>query len=145
MTSSGGAGGSARAPRWMRILLCGLVAGVVWYVLAAIVLVLVGEGLLEAVETARSRSPAGAWFFFCVDLAMGVWAIWLYAVLRPGHRSAPRAAVVAGSAWWLIKSLQSAKFVGLGVVPAEAVLLPFLATLPAMIAAVMVGAWLYGQ
>lgn len=83
--------------------------------------------------------------FVGVDLAMGIWAIWLYAAIRPRYGRGSRTAVVAGFAWWFIKSLQSAKWAGLGLValPTRIVIAPLVATLGAAVAATVAGALLY--
>ena len=128
---------------WIRILLCGLVVGVVWFLLSAVALALVGGDFFEAVQGGRLHAPRDGLYFFAIDLAMGIWAMWLYAAIRPRCASGPKAAVVAGFAWWFIKSLESAKWVGLGFVPLSVTPALLAATLPAPILAVFVGAWLY--
>ena len=128
---------------WVRVFLCGLVAGTVWHLLSTIVLALVGRDFLEAVHGGRLYAPRDALFFFTIDLAMGIWAMWLYAAIRPRRGSGPKTAAVTGFAWWFIKSLQSAKWVGLGFVPLNVTPTLLAATLPLPIVAVLVGAWLY--
>ena len=59
---------------------------------------------------------------------------------RPGAKDGNRG---GGVAWWFIVSLQSGKWVALGFVPTRAALGLLLPTLPAIIAATLVGAWLY--
>jgi hypothetical membrane protein len=120
-----------------------LVSGVVWHLLSAIVLVLIGRDFLEAVQGGRLHAQSSGLFFFAIDLAMGIWAMWFYAVIRERYRSEPEAAAVVGFAWWFMKSLQSAKWVGLGFVPIKVTLVPLVATLPLPMLAVLVGAWLY--
>src|ERR1051325_1310008 len=128
---------------WSRVLLCGLVAGIVWQLLSAVLLALVGRDFLDAVQSGRLYAPRGGLFFFSVDLAMGIWAMWLYAAIRPRYGAGPKTAAVAGFAWWFIKSLQSAKWVALGFVPTKVVWFPLAATLLAIVVAELVGAWLY--
>jgi hypothetical protein len=130
---------------WVRIFLCGLVVGVVWFLLSAIALALAGGEFLKAVQGGRLHTPRDGLYFFAIDLAMGFWAMWLYAAIRPRCGSGPKASVVAGFAWWLIKSLESAKWVGLGFVPLSVTPALLAATLPAPILAVLVGAWLYSN
>jgi hypothetical protein len=129
--------------RYARIVLCGLVAGVVWNLLAAVMLALVGGGLLEALQRAPVYPRSGGAIFFAVDLAMGVWTVWLYAAIRPGDNRSARTVAIVGFAWWLIKSLESAKWVASGFIPTGVVLAPLAATLPAMMLATAAGAWLY--
>lgn len=129
---------------WIRVLLCGLVTGVLWYLLSAISLALVGRDFVEAVLGTR-EGRAGTWLFVGVDLAMGVWATWLYVVIRPHYGAGAKTAVIAGFAWWFIKTLQSAKWAGLGFVPlpANSLIGPLLGTLVAAVVATVTGAWLY--
>lgn len=54
-----------------------------------------------------------------------------------------KTAVVAGCAWWFIRSLQSAKWVALLGVPFSATLAPRAATLPAIVVAMLTRVWLY--
>ena len=130
---------------WLRIGLCGILAGVVWFVLSALPLSLVAQDFVASVHGTGPHPPKGGGYFFAIDLAMGVWAVWLYAAisLRYGERSAT--AVIAGVAWWIIKSLQSAKWAGLGFVPDRVVVVPLATTLVAAVVATVVGAWLYSR
>lgn len=128
---------------WARVILCGLVAGIIGYLLSAISLVWLGSDLVDAVESNRRYAPQGGAFFFGVDLAMSIWAIWLYAAIRSHYGPGPRTAAVAGFACWLLKSLQSARWVALGFVPTRVTLVPLATTLVAILVAVLVGAWFY--
>ena len=78
---------------------------------------------------------------------MGIWAIWLYSAIVPRYGARPTTAAIAGVAWWTIKSLQSAKWAGLGFVPPGVVVLIALAamSLIAAVVASVVGAWLYDR
>lgn len=131
---------------WPRIVLCGLLAGLVWNLLAIILLTLVGDAFLAAVRGGRPTVPRGGIpVGFVVNLAAAVWAMWLYAAIRRHYGPGPRTAVVAGVAWWVIVSLQSAKWVVLEAVPSTVVLAPLAATLPAILLASLVGAWAYKE
>jgi hypothetical protein len=66
----------------------------------------------------------GGAFLLAVDLMMGIWAMWLYSAIAPRYGAGPKTAAIAGVAWWTIKSLQSAKWAGLGFVPPGVVLVP---------------------
>ena len=80
------------------------------------------QDLLLAVKQSAPHPKRGGAFFFAVDLLMGIWAMWLYSTITPRYGEGPRTAVIAGVAWWSIKSLQSAKWAGLGFVPQGVVL-----------------------
>ena len=130
---------------WIRVLLCGLLTGFVWTLFSIPLLYFLGGEFLEAVRAAQPDAQrAGVRIFlFASNLAACIWGIWLYAMLRPHTGPGPKTAVVAGLAWWVIVTLQSAKWVALGFVPTKAAFGLLLPTLPAIIAATLVGAWLY--
>lgn len=129
--------------QWVRVVLCGLVAGVVWFLLSAIVLRFFGQAFIDALQGVQPYPRRGGLFFFSIDLLMGIWALWLYTAIRSRYRTRAKTLTVVGFAWWSIKSLQSAKWAALGFVPLGSALAPLVATLPATIAATFVGAWLY--
>ena len=130
---------------WTRVFLCGLLAGGVWTLLSVTLLVFVGGDFLAAALNDRQSAPSGGVHLFLLfsNLAAGVWAMWLYTAIRPSYGPGPKTAVVAGLAWWVIVSVQSAKWVALLSVPPAAVLAPLAATLPAIIVATLAGAWFY--
>ncbi|MBI4553338.1 MAG: hypothetical protein HY710_13830 [Candidatus Latescibacteria bacterium] len=132
-----------RTMNWARIVLCGLVAGGVWSLLGATIMAFVGGEFLAAVPGARPNVPGGVPFGFLANLAAGLWAMWLYAAIRPRYGPGPKTAVVAGVAWWVIESLQSGKWVALLSIPPRVILAPLAATLLAIIVAAVGGAWLY--
>jgi len=84
---------------WIRLVLCGFVAGVVWNLISVVSLSLVAPSLVASVQR---------------------------------------------GAWWLLKTLQSAKWAGSGFVEFGADLLQVGAsTLAATVLAASAGAWLY--
>jgi hypothetical protein len=84
-------------------------------------------------------------FLLAVNLAEGIWAMWLYAAIRPRYGGGLKTAAVAGSAWWVISSLIDATWGSFGFVSANALLGPMLGSLPAIIAAALAGAWFYTE
>ena len=132
--------------QWIRIGLCGLVAGVVWHLLSILALSTIAPDLATSVQRNAPHSRLGGEFFFAIDLGMGVWAIWLYAEIAPRYGARSTAAVVAGTGWWLLKTLQSAKWAGLGFLEPGPGLIPLgVATLAAALVATMAGARLYAS
>jgi hypothetical protein len=129
--------------QWPRVLLCGLIAGGVWTLLSIALLYLVGGDFLAALPDGGPSGGSVHAFLLGSNIAAGIWAMWLYAAIRPRYGPAPKRAAVAGLAWWFIVSLQSGKWVASGFAPPGAALGPLAATLPAIIAATMVGAWAY--
>lgn len=80
---------------------------------------------------------------FAVDLLMGVWTVWLNSAITLRYGPGLKTAVVAGLAWWIIKTLQSAKWVGLGLVSLDAVLAPLVVSFVSAVISAMIGVWLY--
>ncbi len=135
-----------RGSRWIRLVLCGFVAGVVWNVLSAVFLYLFAPGFVASVQRSAPYSRWGGEFFFGVDVVMGIWAMWLYSAIAPRYGAGPTTAAIAGVACWTIKGLQSAKWAGLGLVPPGSVLVVLAATsLVAVLGASVVGGWLYDK
>lgn len=128
---------------WLRIILSGVVAGIVWFLLCAAILFLFAQDFLASLQGTAPHPPMGGAFFFALDLMMGIWAMWLYSAIAPRYGAGAKTAAIAGVAWWTIKSLQSAKWAGLGFVPREVVLVPLATTLIAAVTASLVGAWVY--
>lgn len=122
-----------------------MIAGFAWTLLSVGILSLLGDDFFMAVGGGRLRAanPTMHKLLFFISHACGVWAMWLYASIRPRFNSTWKAAIAAGLGWWLIASLQSFKWVVLGEVPFTTVLLPFVMTLPATIFAIFLGAWFY--
>ena len=131
--------------RWGRIVLCGFICGVAWTLLSAVLVGLIGQEFIAAVSRDRLTpiAPATRGLVFGLTVAAGVWAIWLYVSIRQLYGSRLKTAVVVGVAWWIIAGMQSAKWMALGSVSASSSVPLAIAILPAMIAAVMLGAWLY--
>ena len=133
-----------RGTDWMRIVLCGVVAGVVSYLVSVVFLSFLAP---DFVTSSRQGSPYSDWdgaFFFGVDVAMGIWAVWLYSAISPRYGAKPTTAALVGVAWCTIESLQSAKWVGLGFVHPNGVLIGLAtASLVAAVVASLVGARLY--
>jgi len=130
---------------WLRVVLCGLVVGGVWTLLSIILLTLVGADFLAAVKKAQLNTPSQSTnaLLLLSNLLAGVWAMWLYTAIRPRFGPGPKTALIAGLAWWIIVSMQSAKWAALISVP-SATIPPLLATtLVAILASILLGAWFY--
>lgn len=136
---------TTRPADWKRIIVCGLVAGFVWTLLSITLLALVGDDFLAALPGDKRKAAGGGRQIFLLgsNFAASIWAIWLYTAIRPRYGPGAKTAVLAGCAWWFIQSLQSAKWVALTDVPLNVTLAPLVATLPAIIVAILTGVWLY--
>ena len=131
---------------WLRVVLCGLVAGVVWYLLAVVSVSLSAPDLIASVQSRAPHPGRGGGFFFALDMLMGIWAVWLYSALVTRYGARPTTAAIVGVAWWTMKTLQSAKWAGLGFVEfTQGLVLPGAMTLAAAVLASMAGASLYDK
>ena len=61
----------APAPTWIRLVLCGFVAGVVWNLLSTIFLSVFAPDFLASLQSGAPHPPRGGAFFFAVDVVMG--------------------------------------------------------------------------
>jgi hypothetical protein len=129
--------------RWIRILVVGLIAGIAWYVSSSLLLSLFARPFLAWATLTGSTVRWSGGVFFAIDLLMGVWVVGLYAALSAGERNRTLAAAGASLAWWSMKTLQSAKWAGLGLIPRQVILAPLLTSLLATIVATGVGVWLF--
>ena len=129
----------------LRLLLCGFVCGVVWALLGGFLVgILGGEFLATAAQAkAASLKTADRAVLFALTVLGGVWAMWLYAVVRGSVGRGFKGAAFVGLAWWLMSGLQSAKWMTIGGVPAYNAVALGASVLPAMIAATALGVWLY--
>lgn len=92
------------------LFLCGLVCGTLWSLLSSTFLAAFASE--DFLSLAAQGGGYGRWsgeFFFLIDLAMGIWIIWLYSVLLTRNSGSLASALMAALAFWVIKTLQSAK------------------------------------
>ena len=132
---------------WSRVILCGVLTGVVWTVLSAISTWYVGADFNSAVPGNKIFAPSSglAAFLLTVNLAGGIWAMWLYAAIRPRYGAGAKTAAIAGFAWWVVSTLADTTWGSFGLVPVKALLPLSAVSLPEMIVAALVGAWLYKE
>lgn len=129
----------------VRVVITGAITGALWFLLSAISLLLIGSDLLTSIESARQfeRWPGSTYLF--IDFLMGTWAISLFTLIRGKFKSPRTASIVCASFWWLMKTLESCKWLGLGILPAFSVVGLAVTTLISMFLATLFGAWLYDR
>lgn len=132
---------------WSRIIVCGLISGVVWTVLSALSTWYLGQEFSSYVPGNRVLQPTAGLFFFLLflSLAGGVWAMWLYASIRPRYGPGAKTAVITGLSWWLVSTFADLTWGSLGFVPLKAFLPLSAVALPELIVAALVGAWFYRE
>ena len=129
---------------WSRVLGCGLLAGIVWLMLGAVVTALLG-GEFAALPGNRLGAPTPGFVALniAVDLLEGISILWLYASLRAMYGPGARTAILAAIAWWFIVSLGDVTWCSFGFFPARTVIPLMIGTLPALILAPLAGARFY--
>ena len=133
---------------WTRVILGGLVAGLIInifeYVLNGVVL----AKDMEAAITALGRQMSGgALLMFSVwGILVGIFAIWLYAAIRPRYGAGPKTAACAGAAvWGLGYLLASVTPIALHLFPRHLMAIGLAVGLVEVIAGTLAGAWLYRE
>ncbi|HUQ49240.1 MAG TPA: hypothetical protein VM056_00860 [Terriglobales bacterium] len=130
---------------WVRVVLCGLVAGIVWSLLSMANMTFFGGDFQAAVPGSQLVKPKATFLALSSNVGMGIWAMWLYASFRPRYGPGPKTAVLVGVAWWSIGMMVNATWVVLGLVPYMTLLPLLVAALPAAVLAAVVGAWPYQE
>jgi hypothetical protein len=131
---------------WSRVLGCGLLAGIVWIMLGALVTALLGRDFAALPNNHLAKPTLGFILFNVVlDLLEGVSILWLYAAIRPRYGPGAKAAVIASFAWWFIVTLGDATWCSFGFFPPGTVIPLMAGTLPALIFATLIGARFYKE
>jgi hypothetical protein len=131
---------------WSRVLLCGLLAGIIWIILGGIVTALLGRDFAVLPNNRLGTPTAGFVLFNIVlDLLEGISILWLYAAIRPLYGPGANTAIIAAFAWWFIVSLGDATWCSFGFFPPRTVIPLMIGTLPALILATIAGARFYRE
>ncbi|HUQ51688.1 MAG TPA: hypothetical protein VM692_05670 [Gammaproteobacteria bacterium] len=132
-----------------RLLLAGLLAGLVLNigeaVLHGVVLAEPTAAALTALGRSDASSPAGLTMLVGITFVQGIIGLWLHALLSGRGVTRGRAAVVAGLALWVLSAVYAAIYFGSGfpnVMPAYVIWLPVVWALVEFPLAIFVGALL---
>ena len=91
-----------------KVLIGGLIAGVVLNVIDSLLFGVVLKDQMAAAMTALNRPPMTnaqvPWFVF-LDFVAGIYLVWLYAAIRPRFGAGPATAAKAGAAAWFLGGL----------------------------------------
>jgi len=134
-----------------RIILGGIVAGIVLDILGYIV-----DGILLAPQWTAGMTALGKSGELTMNqivslnilgLANGIFAIWLYAAIRPRYGAGPKAAVCAGLALWVAGVLlPNIGFMGVnGLFPTNLTILTTAAGIVECVVAALAGAAVYKE
>jgi hypothetical protein len=133
---------------WKRILLGGLVAGVLIDVFeGGLSGLLFGEQFRSEMARLGLRlqvGPGGGLFFVAWGFIVGIVSVWLYAAVRPRLGPGPRTAVLVALALWVVSGvLPHVRDVVLGILSPRLGLEFILLQLVWQVAATLLGAFLY--
>jgi hypothetical protein len=122
-----------------------LAAGTAWTLLYVVFVASLGSELRAVAEERDSAGPVHGVspLLYVSSVAAGVWAMWLYAIIRPRSHSTLKSGMVVGLAWWVLSSLESSKWAVLLDIPARA-WIPLIANIEITVGAAVVGALLFG-
>jgi hypothetical protein len=133
-----------------RVILGGLVAGVVYNILASLV-----DGIALATQWGGAMKALGrAEFgggqivgFILIGFATGIFTVWLYAAIRPRYGAGPKTAIYAGLMVWAIGILlPNVAFMGVqGLFPSSLTIATTTAAIVESVLAALAGAALYRE
>lgn len=134
---------------WGHVVLCGLLTGGVCMAVSAPIYLLAfhESEFMQAMRAAQAAPDRLNPLLVAMPLNLlaGIWIMWLYAAIRPRYGSRPKAATVAGFAWWIMHCLAKANWGPFGLVSTKVLVLLLAAALPALLVATMVGARYYEE
>lgn len=134
---------------WGRVILGGLLAGVVINVVEGISGTIFMEDMQAAMaehNISMDQSPAVMAIYLLIGFAYGIFALWLYAAIRPRYGAGAKTAVYAGLAVWFLGYLMaSLSFVLLGIFPTQMFAVSSTIGLVEIVGGTVAGAWLYKE
>jgi hypothetical protein len=134
---------------WRRVVLGGLVAGLVLNIVDFLVHgVWLAEDWNAAMQALGRGEMTGAHIALLVvwDFVMGIFLVWLYAAIRPRFGPGPRAAAIAGfAAWFLIGLMNSIAQAPMELYPMRLTAISVVVGLAAFVLATVAGAYFYRE
>ncbi len=139
-----------RSINWGRVILGGIVAGIVVniseFLLHGVVLKAAVEEAMKALGKTVPMTGATTVIWLIWGFLFGIAAVWLYAAIRPRYGAGPATAAKAGiAAWFFAHLLCAIAFVNMGLFSGGSETIPLVWTLVESIVATVVGAWLYKE
>ena len=131
---------------WSRVVLGGLVAGVVVNVLEGALGFLMHSQWEEAMKTMKPPSGVVMAAHLFWSFVIGIAAIWLYAAARPRYGPGPATAMRIGFVVWLFVHATFSLAAGtMELLPAKLMWISAAWSLPETLLATLAGAWLYRE
>jgi hypothetical protein len=135
---------------WSRVILGGLVAGLIInaaeFLVNGLILQAWWAEVMKGLGKPEMMSGVQIAAFNVSGFLMGILTVWFYAAIRPRYGAGPKTAVCAGAAVWALGYLLAgvAPMV-LHILPRRLMAIGIAAGLVEVIAAALVGAWLYKE
>jgi MFS family permease len=131
-----------------RVILGGLAAGVIINIFEYLLNGVILAKDMEAAVSALNRQMGGAQLamFTCWAFLMGIFAVWLYAAIRPRYGAGPKTAVMAGFAVWCLGYLLAAATpIALKLFPVNVIAIGLVVGLIEVVVGTLVGAKIYHE
>jgi hypothetical protein len=132
-----------------RVLLGGLVAGLIINIGETILNVPLAGAALEEALAARNLPPVGGGaiaFFVIMCFLLGILIVWTYAAVRPRLGPGPKTALIVGAlAWFMTLAWSGGSQVAIGIMPLKLTLVGLGWGLGEMMIASVAGAKLYRE
>lgn len=134
---------------WGRVILGGLVAGVVIniveFVLHGVILMDDWQAAMAALGKSE-QADSGMWVYILMGFAFGLLALWVYAAIRPRVGPGPKAAICAGlTVWALAYLMPTIGFLPSGLFPVGLLFISVAVGVVELPLATVIGAWLYHE
>jgi hypothetical protein len=132
---------------WGRVILGGLLAGLVVNLFEwAVGMVLQEEYKAALAALGKTMDESAMVFYLVYGFVYGIFAIWLYAAIRPRFGPGPKTAVCAGFAVWFVGYLLPLLGYGAqGLYPTRLVAIGCVVGLVETVLGTVSGAWLYKE
>jgi len=135
---------------WARVILGGLIAGVVInvceWVANGVVMEKNWASAMQALGKPTQFTSGQLVVFNIWGFVMGIAAVWLYAAIRPRYGAGPRTAACAGlAAWFFGNLLPTVGSLVMGLFPLPLIIGGTIVGLIEIVAGTELGAWLYKE
>lgn len=137
-----------RNVNWARVTLGGLVAGVIINLFEFVLNGMIVAKDMEMAIRALGRHMGGVQLamFSMWAFLVGIFAVWLYAGIRPRYGPGPKTAILAGFAVWCLGYLLAGVTpLALNLFPTRVMVIGLAVGLVEVTLATVVGAWLYRE
>jgi MFS family permease len=131
-----------------RVILGGLVAGLIINISESVLNGVVLAKDMDAAVKALGREMGGTQLtmFITWGFLVGIFAVWLYAAIRPRYGAGPKTAIMAGLAVWCLGYLLAAVTpAALTLFPTNLMIIGLVVGLVEVILGTLAGAWIYSE